>query len=86
MRHDWAQAWSRLLAPGGELITLMFPVGPGYVGNPPWQVSPELYQELLLPAGVEIISHYLHLVTVGLLVFVMAVAGAGLDLCCCCML
>jgi SAM-dependent methyltransferase len=53
MRRDWAQAWSRLLAPGGELITLIFPVGPGFVGNPPWQVSPELYQELLLPAGFE---------------------------------
>jgi hypothetical protein len=25
----------------------------GFVGNPPWQVSPELYQELLLPAGFE---------------------------------
>jgi hypothetical protein len=23
----------------------------GFVGNPPWQVSTELYQELLLPAG-----------------------------------
>jgi hypothetical protein len=26
-------------------------VGAGFVGNPPWQVSVELYQELLLPAG-----------------------------------
>jgi hypothetical protein len=23
----------------------------GFVGNPPWQVSTELYQELLRPAG-----------------------------------
>eukprot|EP00878_Enallax_costatus_P022107 GHUV01023442.1.p1 GENE.GHUV01023442.1~~GHUV01023442.1.p1 ORF type:complete len:180 (+),score=39.00 GHUV01023442.1:431-970(+) len=51
MRKDWASAWSRLIAPGGELVTLIFPVGPGWIGNPPWQVSPELYQELLVPQG-----------------------------------
>jgi methyl halide transferase len=56
MRRDWALTWRRLLAPGGELVTLIFPVGPsqraGGVENPPWQVTPELYQDLLLPAGV----------------------------------
>uniref|UniRef100_A0A383VW04 Methyltransferase domain-containing protein n=1 Tax=Tetradesmus obliquus TaxID=3088 RepID=A0A383VW04_TETOB len=53
MRKDWAAGWARLLAPGAELVTIIFPVGPGFVGNPPWQVSPELYEELLLPAGFE---------------------------------
>ncbi|KAF6251402.1 S-adenosyl-L-methionine-dependent methyltransferase [Scenedesmus sp. NREL 46B-D3] len=53
MRKDWAAGWARLLAPGAELVTIVFPVGPGFVGNPPWQVSPELYRELLLPAGFE---------------------------------
>lgn len=28
-RPDWAEAWSRLIRPGGELITLIFPVGLG---------------------------------------------------------
>lgn len=54
MRQDWARAWSDLIAPGGELVTLIFPVGlPDWVPNrnPPWEVTPELYQGLLLPAG-----------------------------------
>ena len=28
-RPDWAEAWSKLIRPGGELITLIFPVGLG---------------------------------------------------------
>lgn len=54
MRQDWARAWADLIAPGGELVTLMFPIGGNPAGapqNPPWSVTPELYQELLLPAG-----------------------------------
>ncbi|KAF8066261.1 HOL3 [Scenedesmus sp. PABB004] len=56
MRTDWAAAWARLLRPGGELVTVVFPCGPGPAGapaDPPWQVSPELYSQLLLPAGFE---------------------------------
>jgi hypothetical protein len=54
MHQDRAQAWSHIIAPGGELVTLMFPVGgtpEGAPRNPPWPVTPELYKELLLPAG-----------------------------------
>jgi hypothetical protein len=29
MRQDWAAGWARLLAPGAELVTIIFPVGPG---------------------------------------------------------
>jgi hypothetical protein len=29
MRKDWAAGWARLLAPGAELATIIFPVGPG---------------------------------------------------------
>ena len=28
-RSDWADTWGRLIKPGGELITLIFPVGLG---------------------------------------------------------
>lgn len=55
MRQDWARAWADLIAPGGELVTLIFPIGGNPAGapqNPPWPVTPELYQELLLPAGM----------------------------------
>jgi hypothetical protein len=54
MRQDWAKAWAEIIAPAGELVTLIFPIGanpPGAPQNPPWPVTPELYQELLLPAG-----------------------------------
>jgi hypothetical protein len=56
MRKDWAANWARLLKPGGELLTMIYPIDPsrdvskGYTG-PPWPVTPELYTELLLPAG-----------------------------------
>ena len=67
MRAGWAPAWARLLKPGGELITLMFPLPPapgtaadtaggGKGGEtkeegPPWPLTPQLYRELLLPNG-----------------------------------
>lgn len=28
MRTDWAAGWGRLLAPGGELLTMVYPVDP----------------------------------------------------------
>lgn len=51
MRQDWAAGWSKLLAPGGELVTMVYPVDPTMTTGPPWPVTPELYKELLLPAG-----------------------------------
>jgi SAM-dependent methyltransferase len=52
MRRGWAAAWSRLLAPGGRLVALVFPVGKAEAeGGPPWGVSPELYVDLLEAGG-----------------------------------
>ena len=54
MRQDWAASWYRLLRPqGGLLITLIFPVDPTLDVNegPPFPVTPDVYQELLLPVG-----------------------------------
>ena len=50
-REDWARGWARLIATGGELVTMMFPVDPEKEGGPPYAVSPELYTELLTPVG-----------------------------------
>jgi hypothetical protein len=52
-RRAWAEAWARHLAPGGELVTLIFPVDPGADpdAGPPFPVTPELYESLLLAAG-----------------------------------
>lgn len=49
MRQKWAQAWAKHLKPGGELVTLIFPVDPAREGvtGPPWAVTPELYTGLL---------------------------------------
>ena len=51
MRQDWAASWAKYLAPGGRLVCLEFPMDPETTGCPPWNVTPELYRELLLPAG-----------------------------------
>jgi len=64
MRSAWATAWSRLLAPGGELVTLIFPLrtqGPdpadGAVGGgPPFALSLRLVERLLVPLGFELTS------------------------------
>ena len=49
LREAWAARMASLLRPGGELITLIFPimeVAEGYAG-PPWPMSPELVGGLL---------------------------------------
>lgn len=47
MRKDWGKAWASWLAPGGQLITLMFPCAQGPEApsgmGPPFQVRPEDY-------------------------------------------
>eukprot|EP00877_Chromochloris_zofingiensis_P008226 jgi/Chrzof1/3657/Cz13g04010.t1 len=55
MRKDWATAWGKHLKPGGELVTLIFPVDPSADANlgPPWPVTPELYTQLLADSGWE---------------------------------
>ncbi|GAX79709.1 hypothetical protein CEUSTIGMA_g7150.t1 [Chlamydomonas eustigma] len=57
-REDWAVTWSRLIKPGGTLITLIFPVDSSRdpdVG-PPFPLTPELYHKLLPAAGFECVS------------------------------
>jgi hypothetical protein len=53
MRTAWAEGWAQLLHAGGELVTMVYPVDPSRDANrgPPWPVTPELYKQLLPPAG-----------------------------------
>ena len=51
VRQQWAATWARWLQPGGQLVTLMFPVEPEGREGPPWPVPLELYQNLLPPQG-----------------------------------
>lgn len=57
-RQQWASSWAAALRPGGTLITLIFPIDPAAdpAVGPPFPVSPELYQQLLVPAGFELMS------------------------------
>ncbi len=50
IRHLWAQKMADLVKPGGELLTLIFPIGTRS-GGPPFAVSLALMEELLLPVG-----------------------------------
>lgn len=53
MRGQWADKMVQLLQPGkGELLTLIYPIME-LEGGPPFRVSMALYEELLLPRGVE---------------------------------
>ena len=53
IRTLWAEQMARLTKPNGELLTLIFPIRPPDEAGPPFQVSLELYKELLLPVGFE---------------------------------
>jgi len=53
MREKWASCMRKLIKPqGGELITLIFPLG-DYAGGPPHAMSKELVSSLLVPQGFE---------------------------------
>lgn len=58
MRKPWAETWARLLAPGGYLITMVFPVDSTMdpLSGPPWPLTPELYTALLPEVGFECVS------------------------------
>jgi len=63
MRESWAKSWHALLSPGGELITLIFPIKPGVDPTddkpgpgPPFGLSQNLVSQLLSPLGFELIS------------------------------
>lgn len=51
-RANWAAQMKRLLAPGGELITCVFPIG-FREGGPPYAMSVPLVRSLLEPVGFE---------------------------------
>lgn len=61
MRKKWAQTWSSWLQPGGELVTMMFPVESQEREGPPWPVPVELYDDTLKPEGLYIsLGDYQH--------------------------
>ena len=54
MRPQWAERVDELLAPGGELVTLIFPVltqndDRDPLDGPPYPLSPQLVRDLLAP-------------------------------------
>jgi SAM-dependent methyltransferase len=51
MRQAWARAAARRLAPGGALVSLLFPVDSSLVGGPPFHTDPQSIDALLLRAG-----------------------------------
>ncbi len=53
VRMTWAEQMSKLTKPNGELLTLIYPIRPADTLGPPFQVSLELYRELLEPVGFE---------------------------------
>ena len=53
VRTSWAEQMARLTKPNGELLTLIFPIRAPDDQGPPFQVTLELYKELLLPVGFE---------------------------------
>ena len=50
LHTEWAQQMIKLLKPGGLLCTLIYPIMPRE-GGPPFEVSMQLYQAVLLPHG-----------------------------------
>ncbi len=52
-RPQWAKRMDELLAPDGELVTLIFPAtdAPPFGDGPPFDVRPEIVRELLEPLG-----------------------------------
>ncbi|KAN0066540.1 hypothetical protein ACQY0O_000634 [Thecaphora frezii] len=47
LRTSWAEAYTRLLRPGGILISLVYPIQGDRPGGPPFSVSTQLVRELL---------------------------------------
>ncbi|XP_023640160.1 thiocyanate methyltransferase 1 isoform X1 [Capsella rubella] len=55
MRSAWAKSMHELLKPGGELITLMYPIT-DHVGGPPYKVDVSTYEDVLVPVGFKAVS------------------------------
>lgn len=52
MRAAWAETMARLLAPSGQLITLIWPIS-DHQGGPPYAVTMSTYESVLQPLGFE---------------------------------
>eukprot|EP00288_Rhodomonas_lens_P008063 CAMPEP_0177737296 /NCGR_PEP_ID=MMETSP0484_2-20121128/25808_1 /TAXON_ID=354590 /ORGANISM="Rhodomonas lens, Strain RHODO" /LENGTH=213 /DNA_ID=CAMNT_0019251065 /DNA_START=97 /DNA_END=738 /DNA_ORIENTATION=- len=50
-RDAWAKNMKRLIKPGGELVTLIFPIRPPDSNGPPYAMSTALVKGLLEPQG-----------------------------------
>jgi methyl halide transferase len=53
IRLDWSHKMAELVKPGGELLTLIFPILQDKKGGPPFEVSLSLVKDLLEPVGFE---------------------------------
>lgn len=54
-RSEWAAQMSRLVRPGGEIVSLVFPIG-NFEGGPPFALSTSIVESLLEPVGFEKVS------------------------------
>ena len=48
LRPKWAARYAELIRPGGVLIALQFPLDGDRAGGPPFSLSPQIYDDLLL--------------------------------------
>lgn len=51
IRTQWAEQMGKLVKPGGMLLTLIFPIREDDGAGPPFAVSLQLLEDLLLPVG-----------------------------------
>eukprot|EP00793_Prasinoderma_coloniale_P002230 PRCOL_00002738-RA len=54
-RPKWGDKMSELVSPGGEIVLLVFPIA-DHEGGPPYALTPEHVEDLLVPRGFEKIS------------------------------
>ncbi|BFI32611.1 methyl halide transferase [Marchantia polymorpha subsp. ruderalis] len=55
LRPKWASKMAELLSSDGELLTLMFPID-DFAGGPPFALSVEAYEKVLIPQGLMLVS------------------------------
>ncbi|KAJ3564741.1 hypothetical protein NP233_g8091 [Leucocoprinus birnbaumii] len=55
-RNEWGQKMAELIAPGGYLITLVFPIDPETDLGPPFYVRPDHYNEPLSAAFEKVVD------------------------------
>ena len=59
MRESWADQMSKIVAPGGELFQIVFPINESRDANvgPPFALSKSLVEGLLVPRGFTLVSY-----------------------------